>query len=71
LCVREGRIERLWGTLQDRWVKELRLARVSTLEQANALMDEKLNREFLCRLGTDIHGDVGGVSGVADSFLRS
>jgi len=42
----KGRIERLWGTLQDRWVKELRLARVSTLEQANALVDEKLTREF-------------------------
>src|SRR5215207_5730911 len=31
----KGRVERLFGTLQDRWVKELRLARVRTVEQAN------------------------------------
>jgi len=46
----KGRIERLWGTLQDRWVKELRLAKVTTLEQANALLDDRLvtafNRRF-------------------------
>jgi hypothetical protein len=42
----KGRIERLWGTLQDRWVKELRLAKVNTLEQANAVLDETLIRQF-------------------------
>jgi hypothetical protein len=42
----KGRVERLWGTLQDRWVKELRLAKVSTIEQANALVDTKLMSEF-------------------------
>ena len=31
----KGRIERLWGTFQDRLVSELRLAGASTLEQAN------------------------------------
>ncbi len=30
-----GRIERLWGTFQDRLVSELRLAGVRTLEEAN------------------------------------
>jgi hypothetical protein len=39
----KGRIERLWGTAQDRLVKELRLAKVRTLEQAN----EVLERVFL------------------------
>jgi hypothetical protein len=34
----KGRIERLWGTLQDRLVAELRLARISTLEAANAFL---------------------------------
>jgi transposase len=34
----KGRIERLWGTLQDRLLKELRLAGVSTLEEANAML---------------------------------
>lgn len=42
----KGRVERLWGTLQDRWVKELRLAQAMTMEQANALVDEKLTGEF-------------------------
>jgi transposase len=34
----KGRIERAWRTLQDRLVSELRLARASTLEQANAVL---------------------------------
>ena len=33
-----GRIERLWGTLQDRLVSELRLAGVRTLEEANEVL---------------------------------
>ncbi len=33
-----GRIERLWGTLQDRLVSEMRLAAVSTIEGANAFL---------------------------------
>ena len=45
----KGRIERLWGTLQDRFVSELRRARVSTLEDANELLAWYLprhNRRF-------------------------
>jgi hypothetical protein len=38
----KGRIERLWGTLQDRLVSELRLRAVHTLEQANAFLAEFL-----------------------------
>jgi len=34
----KGRIERLFGTLQDRLVKELRLAEIATLEQANRFL---------------------------------
>lgn len=34
----KGRIERLWGTLQDRLVAELRLAGITTLEDANAFL---------------------------------
>ena len=34
----KGRIERLWGTLQDRLTKELRLAGISSLEAANAFL---------------------------------
>jgi transposase len=45
----KGRIERLWGVLQDRLVVELRLASVSTLAGANALLARYLpghNRRF-------------------------
>jgi hypothetical protein len=34
----KGRIERLWGTLQDRLVGELRLAGITTLAAANAFL---------------------------------
>jgi len=40
----KGRIERLFQTFQDRFVKELRLNQVSTLEQANALLEIYLPR---------------------------
>jgi hypothetical protein len=39
----KGRIERSFGTAQDRLVKELRVAGVNTLEQAN----EYLEQEFI------------------------
>lgn len=40
----KGRIERLWGTLQDRLIKELRLADVRTLAAANAFLPAFLAR---------------------------
>jgi transposase len=45
----KGRIERLWGTFQDRLVSELRLAKAKTIEQAQAVLDRYLpehNRKF-------------------------
>lgn len=45
----KGRIERLWGTLQDRLVSELRLANITTLEAANAFLPAflaRFNRTF-------------------------
>jgi transposase len=45
----KGRIERLWGTLQDRLTSELRLARVADLDAANQLLPSFLadyNRRF-------------------------
>jgi transposase len=47
----KGRIERLWATLQDRLVSELRLAGVSTRAGANALLPTfraDFNRRFAC-----------------------
>jgi len=45
----KGRIERLWGTLQDRLTKELRLAGITALEAANAFLPgfiERYNARF-------------------------
>jgi DNA-binding CsgD family transcriptional regulator len=42
----KGRVERLWNTAQDRLVKELRLAKAATLEQANAVLEEKFSGWF-------------------------
>jgi transposase len=45
----KGRVERLWGTFQDRLVSELRLARVGTLDGANQMLQRFLddfNRRF-------------------------
>ncbi|MBB6695327.1 ISNCY family transposase [Cohnella xylanilytica] len=45
----KGRIERLWGTLQDRLVIELRLLGINTIEAANEVLPallRKHNRKF-------------------------
>lgn len=42
----KGRIERLFGTLQDRLVKELRLRGISTIDEANKFLDSSYLREF-------------------------
>ena len=45
----KGRVERSFGTAQDRWVKELRLAKVKTCAQANAVLAKLVpehNRKF-------------------------
>jgi len=51
----KGRVERLWRTLQDRWVQELRLRGVETLEDANRLLPALLaqhNMRFRGRAAT-------------------
>ena len=48
----KGRIERLWGVLQDRLSSELRLAQASDLDSANAVLRRFLsdyNRRFARR----------------------
>ena len=60
----KGRVERRNGLLQDRLVKELRLAGISDLEQANRFLEEKflpeLNRRFWVKPAqeADAHGAV-------------
>jgi len=47
----KGRVERLWDTLQDRLLNELRLAKASTLAEANAVLASYLpkhNAKFAC-----------------------
>ncbi len=56
----KGRVERLFKTLQDRLVKELRLARIATLEAANRFLEGYLpvyNRRFAVRpaQAADLH----------------
>jgi len=61
----KGRIERFFGTAQDRWVKELRLAKAMTREVANELVQCRLVPEFNRRFsvpaadGADAHRAVG------------
>jgi hypothetical protein len=60
----KGRVERSFGTAQDRWVKELRLADVRTAEQANEVLERLLpahNRRFAkpAKDGTDAHRSLG------------
>jgi hypothetical protein len=45
----KGRVERLWGTLQDRLVSELRLVKAATVREANQVLAEyrhEHNRRF-------------------------
>lgn len=46
----KGRVERLFGTLQDRLVKELRLNNINTVEEANIFLTDvfvpKFNKKF-------------------------
>jgi hypothetical protein len=60
----KGRVERLFGTAQDRWVKELRLAKVRTIDQANAVLGRLVpehNRRFTraAERPTDAHRRLG------------
>ena len=60
----KGRVERSFGTAQDRWVKELRLAGAQTLEEANAVLERVIpdhNRRFAkpARKSTDAHRALG------------
>ena len=48
----KGRVERSFGTLQDRLVKELRLAGISTIEAANALLPGFMT-DYNARFGRD------------------
>ncbi len=60
----KGRVERMNGTLQDRLVKEMRLAGIRDLESANRFLDEKYLPAFHRQFGraaaspVDVHRGV-------------
>jgi len=59
----KGRIERLFGTLQDRLVKEMRLRDIKSIEEANTFLDQYLpayNRRFAVSPVSreDLHRDI-------------
>ena len=49
----KGRIERLFDTFQDRLVKELRLAKISTVEEANTFLKEKFIPGFNAKFSVE------------------
>lgn len=60
----KGRVDRRFGTAQDRWVKELRRAGARPLDEANAVLDRLLpahNRRFAkpARDSADAHRRLG------------
>lgn len=60
----KGRVERSFDTAQDRWVKELRLARANTVQAANSVLEKLLpghNRKFSkpARQQGDVHRPLG------------
>ncbi|AMV25953.1 Integrase core domain protein [Gemmata sp. SH-PL17] len=60
----KGRVERSFGTAQDRWVKELRLAQAKTCAQANRVLERLVpdhNRRFAkaAPKATDAHRRLG------------
>ena len=71
----KGRVERLFGTLQDRLVKELRLAGISTIPAANRFLDriylDKHNQKFSVppKNNTDVHRPVVKTNAELDAIF--
>lgn len=49
----KGRVERLFGTLQDRLIKELRLRNIATVQEANQYLAEEFIPEFNHRFAVE------------------
>jgi len=62
----KGRVERHFGICQDRLVKELRLADISTIDQANRFLDEVFMSDYIERFAqpsahpVDAHRPIDG-----------
>lgn len=63
----KGRVERVWGTAQDRLVKELRLAGARTIDEANAVLEQTFLQWFNRRCthkpasANDVHRGIDGL----------
>jgi len=71
----KGRVERANGTLQDRLVKELRLAGISSIEAGNAFLPafmENFNRRFAKAPfnDKDLHRRLSGEDDIDEAFAR-
>lgn len=74
----KGRVERLFGTLQDRLIKELRLENISAILEANVFLEKKFIPEFngkfaVCpKSKTDLHQKLNAKEqiGLAGVFSR-
>jgi len=65
----KGRIERLFGTLQDRLVKEMRLAGIKSINEANVFLESFLpvyNKRFrvLPANAADLHRPASNIKGI-------
>jgi hypothetical protein len=73
----KGRVERLFGTLQDRLLKEMRVASISTIEDANAFLDDSFipfwNERFTVKpqLSEDFHRPLPEGIDLAETFAES
>lgn len=71
----KGRVERLFETLQDRLVKELRLAGISAIPAANRFLDEVYFAKHNLKFGvppknkTDVHRAVGKTKAELDAIF--
>ena len=62
----KGRVERLFDTLQDRLVKEMRLEGIKTVEEANKFLEgylPKFNKRFnvIAKKSGDLHASAAGI----------
>lgn len=74
----KGRVERLFGTLQDRLIKELRLQNISTVESANIFLEKTFIPRFNIRFSieprnkTNLHQELNqkGIKRLSGIFSR-
>lgn len=67
----KGRVERLFGILQDRLVKELRLKRISSIEEANRYLPEYFKRHnaqfaVMAEEARDLHRPAPGATALRE-----